>query len=377
MPCSVAIVDTFRITDYPPIISLVENLLCNGHEVHLIGNCSSKLPELVLSNQHFHAHEISHYDGMASGQSAYEKFVNRSRTKEEVIAAVRSVMSTTDVLWTTSANAVRTLGDVVLDYRHVMQLMELQQYCYMYKKHIKVDIDKYARQAWKVVVPEINRAYIQQVWWGLKETPTVLPNKPYYTNPGEPSQEMIPFLEKMRDEDRRVMLYLGGIFIDRDLEQFAQAAKELESEYCLYVVGKAFEEKSQAYFDSLLERYPIQYCGAYPPPGHLNFVRYADIGLLPYKPCFSDGLSELNALYCAPNKIYEYAAFGIPMLGSDVLGLRQPFESYNIGRCTALDSDSIVRTVKEMQPLHDEMAANCQAFFEGVDLDAIVESILA
>ncbi|MCI1259809.1 MAG: hypothetical protein LKG13_03950, partial [Atopobiaceae bacterium] len=208
----------------------------------------------MLSNQHFHAHEISHYDGMASGQSAYEKFVNRSRTKEEVIAAVRSVMSTTDVLWTTSANAVRTLGDVVLDYRHVMQLMELQQYCYMYKKHIKVDIDKYARQAWKVVVPEINRAYIQQVWWGLKETPTVLPNKPYYTNPGEPSQEMIPFLEKMRDEDRRVMLYLGGIFIDRDLEQFAQAAKELESEYCLYVVGKAFEEKSQAYFDSLLER---------------------------------------------------------------------------------------------------------------------------
>jgi hypothetical protein len=30
-----------------------------------------------------------------------------------------------------------------------------------------------------------------------------------------------------------------------------------------------------------------------------------------------------------------------------------------------------------MQPLHDEMAANCRTFFEGIDLDANVVSILA
>ena len=35
------------------------------------------------------------------------------------------------------------------------------------------------------------------------------------------------------------------------------------------------------------------------------------------------GFTILNALYCAPNKIYEYAGCNIPMIGTDVLGLKR------------------------------------------------------
>ena len=57
-----------------------------------------------------------------------------------------------------------------------MQLMELVEYVPKFplipKKNLfKFNITKYAHHAWKIVVPEINRAYIQKVWWDLEKTP--------------------------------------------------------------------------------------------------------------------------------------------------------------------------------------------------------------
>ena len=86
-----------------------------------------------------------------------------------------------DVLWTTTDATVRELGDIVLDYCHVMQVLELIRDIpkFPYQNRIMSHLDRYAKKAWKVVVPEYNRAYIQQVWWELDRTPVVLPNKPY------------------------------------------------------------------------------------------------------------------------------------------------------------------------------------------------------
>ena len=149
------------------------------------------------------------------------------------------------------------------------------------------------------------------------------------------------------------------------------------SGYVLYIVGKTYSEEGRNLLDKLQKKYDVIYLGGFNPPKHLAFVKYAHIGLLPYSPLKSEVTSELNALYCAPNKIWEYAGFGVPMVGSDVLGLKLPFEQWDIGRCCDLnDEASIVKAIEEVDRNHDAMSKNCYKFYDSVDLEKIVSEIL-
>ena len=110
---------------------------------------------------------------------------------------------------------------------------------------------------------------------------------------------------------------------------------------------------------------------------HLAFFKYTYMGVLPYKPVKSQSSDELNALYCAPNKIFEYAGFGVPMIGSDVLGLKLPFEKWMIGECYQDESiDSIISAIDIVDNNHDLMSEKCKAFYESVDIGAIIEGII-
>ena len=129
----------------------------------------------------------------------------------------------------------------------------------------------------------------------------------------------------------------------------------------------------------LLENYPsAHYLGFYPAPMHLAFLKYAHIGLLPYYVNPTKSYSyQLNALYCAPNKIFEYAGFGIPMIGTDVLGLREPFERYDIGICCQnFNADEICAGIKNIENRYSAMSENCRKFYNSVDFDKIVNEIL-
>ena len=93
---------------------------------------------------------------------------------------VKKEMKNNDIIWTTTDATVREIGPDLLNYKHVMQLMELVEYVPKFplipKKNLfKFNITKYAHHSWKIVVPEINRAYIQKVWWDLEKTPKILP----------------------------------------------------------------------------------------------------------------------------------------------------------------------------------------------------------
>ena len=81
-------------------------------------------------------------------------------------------MKNHDILWTTTDRTARDLGPVLFKYKHVMQLMELI-YDIPYfprQKIIQSNIKKYAKKAYKVVVPEYNRAQIINAWWGLEKS---------------------------------------------------------------------------------------------------------------------------------------------------------------------------------------------------------------
>lgn len=360
---------------YPPVISLLENLLSNGNSVRLVSSTlSGNLPRRINKYDNFSYYYVP-FSTDGSIQSKFKRFI---KEKKDFKDAVVSAMKDSQILWTTTDVTMKILGDTVLDYKHVMQLMELVE---RYPSSLKLKIfdfpiEKYARKAYKVVVPDLDRAYIQQAWWNLKEVPIVLPNKPYsiYDEKVELNSEEVKALEKIKNEKRKVILYSGVITPERNIGDFAKAIRN-RSEYCIYVMGRAFSRK---YLDEFINSNPnVEYLGYFAAPKHLSFVKYAYAGLTPYVPTNSNRYPKINALYCAPNKVYEYSAFGVPMLGTNVLGLLRPFEQYKIGKCSKdMTKESILQGLDYIDSHHDEMSKNAIKFFNKDDLDEIVRDII-
>lgn len=366
-----------KVTSYPPVISLVQNLLNNGHNVCLMSFNSSELPKTILENKKLKYIDIN----FNYGHLPLDILKRKLYLYHSLRSLVEREMSNYDLLWTTTDYSVKVLGNTVLKYKHVMQLMELEKRMPLFgtTKHFNYPIDKYARSAWKVVVPERNRAYIQKAWWDLKNIPIVLPNKPYkinYSNTNLNNENV----KKYFNDNRKIILYLGFVGADRDLEIFAEAVGRLNpNEYCLYIIGR-IDDKWKDNFKHFLSKYPfVKYLGYFTAPQHLMFLKKAYIGILPYYVNNKHPyLSPLNTLYCAPNKIFEYAGFSVPMVGTDVLGLRDPFEKYGIGVCINNKSVlSIVNAIKTVDTNHSIMQNNCSKFYNSVDLDAIVENIIS
>ncbi len=373
---TITIVETNSITFCPPDINLIENLLKNNHNVNLISNGINLLKNDILKHQNFKGFEL---DSLPRSGGKIKRVLSRVKQVKKSRELVRESMKNSDILWTTSEQSVRDIGDLVFEYKHVFQLMELAyRGNYYQNRFLTFDLSKIAQHAWKVVVPEINRAYIMKTWFDLKKNPYVLPNKPYSLNIGETTDDMLIGLEKMKNEKRKIVLYLGGIWPDRDLEPVAKALSRMNDEYILYIIGKAYGKNSQQKLEQMIMNYPIEYLGNFTPPKHLHFVKYAHIGLLAYKPEKSIDLGvELNALYCAPNKIYEYAAYGVPMIGTDVLGLRYPFEKFGIGFIYEDSSDSSIEyAIKSIECDYDNMHEKCYRFYNDCDLDGIVNKII-
>lgn len=363
---------------YPPTINLMECLLVNGYKVHLVGEGTKDLPELIRDNSLFTCHEVQ-----ACENGNIVKRLKKRKYKTDEFRKELSKVGSNDIVWTVNPVIVRTLGEDLLKYsdRHVMQLMELTDECPLFKgaKRFKFNIRKYGQNAWKMVVPEENRAYIQKVGWNLDNLPYVLPNKPYYLDPGALTEEMQPVVEKMLQEKRKIIIYLGVLDPDRDFESFAEAIETIKDEYALYMFG-SLRGGNREQFDAFCKKYScVRYMGFFNPPKHLYFLRYAHIALVPYKPGAIEGagFSILNALYCAPNKIFEYAGNNLPMVGTDVLGLKASFEKYNIGVCCKnLQPDTIVDAIKYVDRNHDEMQKNCMEFYNSVNIDNIIDRII-
>lgn len=362
------------VTAYPPIISLIENILHKGYKINFVGNGISKLSRDILDNPNFNGMEIGcEINGTIN---ILRRIPMRFYVNHKARKYVRESMKHSELLWTNSYEAVKTLGKMVTNYKHVMQFMELVDNGYIYKKIIRFPLVDYAKKAWKIVVCEKNRAYIHKAMWGLNSLPYVLPNKPYNISTYEITSEMVKPLEIIKNEKRKVILYLGGIFSDRNLRPFAESIQKLE-QYVFYIVGYAVDEKSKKQLSELINIYGAIYLGSFTAPKHLEFVKYAHIGLLSYSTVEGDIIGSINSLYCAPNKLYEYASFGKPMIGNDILGLKEPFEEYNIGLCCDENSsESVTKCLRKIEENYEIMSKNCEKFFKGTDLDSIVDEIL-
>lgn len=356
----------------PPVLNVIENLLAHDHKVFLLGYDVDKLNKEILKNSNFSFFDLGKH---ITPDNSLEKYKIRFESRKKVREVIHQRIYEYDYFWTTSQVTVREVGEDLLKVKHIMQLMELAEYVPMFGGHkaFLFDIAKYAQHAYKVVVPEINRAYILKTWWNLEILPTILPNKPYKVDVDKLSVDAQRIIERVKQEKRKIIYYQGGFSPDRKFDIFADAIRKLGDSYCLYFMGYDNEYRKE-----ICEKYPyIEYLGFLNPPEHLVIAKYAHIGILTYVPQKAGFYSILNAQYCAPNKTYEYAYYGLPMIGTDVMGLQEIFHQYKIGCCIKDNSsDSVVEAVQYVENNYDIMKNNCKLYFDSTDLNKIVKEIL-
>lgn len=360
----------------PPASSLVRALANLGHEVTLF--CNHRYGGSIRNIGQARTIDLGEYP--AVGSPAH--FTMRLSSLIKLRRELKEQISAADIVWTTSDNSAVYCLDIIPPEKHVLQLAELVEYVPLIGSASLFKSKRFveqARLAKRVVVPEINRAFIQKAWWNLPKTPTVLPNKPYLSSSLESVKDNnLPYIDKLKSitaNGKRILLYQGGFTPDRDLETYCKAAAAFDGKITFCLMGPSNE-----YLDSLCTRYDdTLYLGMFNPPMHLFASDYALAGVLPYRS--NSGriahLSALNSLYCAPNKLWEYSLSGLPMVANNLPGLKSIIETNRIGVVVEEGNvASAIRAIETILEKEEMFRSNSSEFYRSFDYISAVETVL-
>lgn len=345
----------------PPLISVIEILRDLKHDISVI-TCG--MPESIST--HFEA------DGIKNYIVYYKVEKNIYKKLQNVISYRKNVYEIIDkynpeIVWLEGGGTFRLLRDLTKKYRgiFILQISEL----YQKNKKIHNSLQKLVPSATAIVMPEYNRAVLFQIKYGLQERPFVLPNKPYFWL----TKEMVSRLEVKYKRilsvfaSKKVILYQGIIHKERDLTNYIKAVKELGNEFQMVLLGPDWGmlDYYKSIDNSLIH---IDYI---PAPDYLIFTMNAYIGIVTYDP------KDLNCAYCAPNKLYEYAKYNLPMLGNDIPGLRYTISNFKAG--VIIDeksSKNIIEGIKMINQQYNLYSKGARKLFDEADNVSIIERII-
>lgn len=138
-----------------------------------------------------------------------------------------------------------------------------------------------------------------------------------------------------------VFIYLGILTKGRGIELILNAFsnKTLDS----HVVFMGSGDLSSEVEKRSIHNQNIHF---HPPVKHdlvVSLTKCADVGL-----CFIENIS-LSDYYCLPNKLFEYAFSGIPVLASNFPDLKNYVDRYELGFCSDVNSESIFESIKKFE----------------------------
>lgn len=177
-----------------------------------------------------------------------------------------------------------------------------------------------------VICAQEKRADIMQKHFGLKTKPVVIRNISYFQN----ASNSIPInitqnCKLFFDINAISIVYAGVITETRRINDLVDAVDELGFKYKLLIIGDG------DYYEYLNNKITktgnknILLIPGMPYKFLANILKKCDIGYLYYPN------KGLNNIYCAPNKIFEYASIGLPMISFYNPTLSEVFNTYNIG----------------------------------------------
>lgn len=269
-----------------------------------------------------------------------------------------------DTIWFGNAETVLAVDrNALKNYKYVLSVLELYDEGTIYDKKLK----KVLGDAAATICCEKHRAAIMQSRYKLSSVPYVLSNKPY-NDLGEPEikEQYLNIINK--HEGSFIVVYQGVIAKDRPLNKIAEALHIInDNNIAFFVLGKCSDEYKK-YIQGIYSR--TEFLGYVPAPEHLAITAKCNLGIANYD------TRNLNNVFCAPNKIYEYARYGIPMLCSLNVGLTETVGAYGAGICVDFnDHKELVRAIKDIQSHYDEFSNSALRLYNETENFSIMQEI--
>lgn len=370
------------IIDFPPVLSIISILAENSCKVYHLGTYSDKEGRKRLEEKGVEFIQMPRYNGKAT---PLIKMYSQIRFRNELKKNLKdSHLEKEDVVWLIQAETVFLLGSLVKKYTTICHALEFFDQNIGWKYRLlspRLDLAWTLQHAHKVVCCEYNRAQIEKGIFQLQELPIILPNKIVVDDEGldilPPIIQTLINEIKVKTEGKKIVLY-QGIFLDKErrLEEFCEAMGELPDDYVFIAMGRGSEM-----YERLKKKYEsskILFIPFINPPYHLQVTQMATIGVLTYFPRSGAIGRTLNPLYCAPNKIFEYSRYGIPMISNDVPALKYSFMEYHCGECVdyPMSKKGIVATIKKISCNYQAYRDGAIKYYESIDPQDIVLKII-
>ena len=360
------------ILKYPPTVSLINELCERKKDVYVL---TTDINEHLVKSLPVSVKMIKVGDEYKYSSSVVHKVIQLFKIRKECWKCIDQLYDNDTVLWVMSNITIKHLGMKLINYRYNLHLFELLENIYYFGMlpFTKLDLAKLCRKANKVIVCEYNRAQITKTWFKLNKLPLVISNKPAQNDIIKYS----PVIHDMKGreiikllENKKIILYQGIVDQERPIQVIADAVESLSDEYAFVVMTGSECQDLREYSKT----YVIPFVT---PPYHLEITSWAYIGILIYTPVYGSFSSPLNSIYCAPNKLYEYAQFGLPMIGNDIPGLKYTIEYHNMGICVEqLSSDEIRNAIISIEDTYKEKSVNSKSFFEDASNKKDIERAL-
>jgi len=169
-----------------------------------------------------------------------------------------------------------------------------------------------------------------------KKDNTLILNSPLLINSDNRTDNYFRMLYDIR-QDELVFFYLGIFGRGRGLDYIIEAFSN--SLIKSHVVFIGYGEYSERLKKIALSKKNIHVHDAIPHESVVDRVKNADYGL-----CLIENVS-LSDYYCLPNKLFEYAFAGLPVLASKFPEITSVVTKYNLGYTCDLDVDSIINAI--------------------------------
>ncbi len=367
---------------YPPMISLIDILCELGVNVTYIGDYTESPTTERFTSQGVRLVKL----GYKREGTQFNRLKAQIIYKHELTAVLeRYNVCDEDLLWYVYSDSATFLHKLLAKYRYLVHYYEFERQVYSWKFKLlypSFTQEKLVHNAVGIIHCEYNRAQIFKGMMGLERIPFILPNKPYVKDGAlgrDIPKEIHETIDSLYDriQGKKVILY-QGIFDskERKLEDFCEAVNLLSDEYVFIAMGRG--DKSYEMLKEKYESDKILFIPFIIPPYHLLITEKAYIGVLSYSPISKTYYGVINPLYCAPNKIFEYARFGKPMISNDIPGLRNVFDVFNCGVVIKdpVSPSSIVDAINLVSKNYQEMSEGAVRYYNSIDLHSIVKNII-
>lgn len=346
-----------------PIINISQALNASGHSLSIVCGSISDGLNKELTGLGIEVTSLSVKDSFVSNRVLMLLSKLKSWIDFRFKASKEITKQKSDLLYIATADTAIALRGKLGSSSYILHLREL----YDKEPHYIWLFAKSAKAAKHVIVPEINRAYIYYSTLNLNKVPLVIPNKPFY-HPRRKRQD-ISFLDteiQLSLKAKKIILYQGPIHVERNLEKLVIACRELP-DYNLVLLGQDY---------GLIEEYfqlnpEIIYISYVSPPLHLNVTSWADIGIVSYD------MKSLNTIYCAPNKVWEYSGYGVPVLCSENPGLQDIVKQFDAGVSVSFEDPCMIRSaIRSLESDYYKKSNNAVKFYDSIKIDDVLKAVI-